>query len=98
MPQVDLPTALAGCFATCTAYALLLCTEKGKWMTLNVTWITVIVGVSLVLGWIATQAAHTAEVDLYFFVAGGFPIVIRSLWLLGVNLWAYALYVLKDSK
>ena len=97
MPQLELVPALVGCFVTCTAYALLLSTERGKWATLNLTWATVIVGCALVLGWIATQPPHTALTDLYFFIAGGTPIVIRSLWLLVVNLWALFLYEAKKN-
>lgn len=97
MPQVETTTALLGCFATCTGYAALLCTRWGKWFSLNVTWASVIVGVSIVLGWIATQPPHTAQTDLYFFVAGGFPIVVRSLWLLGVQLWALFWYEIRNG-
>jgi len=92
MPQVETTTALLGCFATCTGYALLLCTKRGMWFALNITWASVILGVSIVLAWIATQPAHTALTDLYFFAAGGFPIVLRSWWLTGKHLWALFWY------
>ncbi len=97
MPQVEQSTALLGCFATCTGYALLLCTKKGKWFALNVTWASVILGVSMVLAWIATQPPHTALVDLYFFIAGGTPIVLRSLWITGVHLWAVFWYDVRNG-
>jgi hypothetical protein len=97
MPTVDLTTALLGCLATCTGYALLLCTKKGKWFALNVTWASVIFGVSIVLGWIATQPAHTVWTDLQFFAAGGFPIVIRSWWLTGIHLWAWFWYEVRNG-
>ncbi|HNS04358.1 MAG TPA: hypothetical protein PKM78_18480 [Anaerolineae bacterium] len=98
MPSVEMTTALAGCFATCTGYALLLCTKRGMWLSLNLTWLTVVIGVGLVLGWIATQPPHTALTDLYFFIAGGLPIVIRSWILTARHLWALALYEMRSNK
>jgi hypothetical protein len=81
MPQIDLPIALAGCAATCTAYAVLLSTKRGQKFTLDHTWVTVVVGVLIVLGWISTQGAHDVLTDLLFFAAGGAPMIGRSLWL-----------------
>lgn len=98
MPQLDITTALLGCFAACTAYAFWLNSKGGKWFALNVTWASVILGVSIVLAWIATQPAHTAQVDLLFFIAGGLPIVVRSLLLTGKHLWSLWLYESRSGR
>ena len=97
MPEVSLPIALAGCFATCSAYAALLTTEQGKRVTLDHTWATVVVGVGVVLAWIATQGAHDWTVDLMFFAAGGTPMVARSFWLYWRNQRSYIAY-LRDRR
>lgn len=81
MPQVDLPIALAGCAGICTVYAALLTTRRGQKFTLDHTWATVVIGVAVVLLWIATQGLHNAWLDFAFFAAGGLPLVLRSFWL-----------------
>mgnify|MGYP000926668328 CR=1 FL=1 len=98
MPPLEMTTALAGCFATCTAYALLLSTRRGVWLSLNMTWVTVVIGVSFVLAWIDTQPPHTVDVDLYFFIAGGLPVVVRSLVLSALHLWSVMMYDLRSGK
>ena len=97
MPSVEMTTALAGCFVACTVDALLRSTRRGMWLSLNMTWLTVVLGVSLVLAWIATQPPHTAVIDLYFFVAGGLPIVVRSLLLSALHLWSVLMYDLRND-
>jgi hypothetical protein len=81
MITINLPLALFGCFATCSAYAALLSTKRGQRFTLRYTWATVVVGVLLVLAWIATQYTHTVLIDALFFVAGGSPMIFRSWYL-----------------
>lgn len=92
MPQLPLSYALIGCFASCTLYAFLLNTKRGQAATLHVTWLTVIVGCALVLLFLAMADSEAARLALWFFMAGGTPIVIRSLWQTARNLWAYLLY------
>lgn len=81
MPHVDLPIALGGCAGVCSVYAGLLTTKRGQKFTLDHTWATVVVGVSIVLLFIATQGLHDALLDFAFFAAGGTPLVLRSFWL-----------------
>lgn len=81
MPEISLPIALAGCFVSCSAYAALLTTKRGQRLTLDHTWLTVVVGVSIVLAWLSTQGTHTVATDFWFFAAGGTPLVLRSGWL-----------------
>jgi hypothetical protein len=85
IPELSLPAALGGCFATCSAYAWLLTTKRGKRIALDHTWLTVVIGVSLVLAWVGTQQLHSVLTDFAFFAAGGTPLVLRSLYL-----WATA--------
>lgn len=84
MPELSFPLAMAGCFVSCSAYAIVLTTKGGQRATLDHIWIAgfVVLGVSIVLAWIATQGAHGALTDLAFFAAGGLPMLIRAgyLW------------------
>lgn len=81
MRKVKLAPALVGCFVTASAYAALLNTQRGRYLTLYHTWAAVVGGVGLVLGWTSTQDRHTTATDLAFFAAGGIPLVLRSLLL-----------------
>lgn len=81
MRRVKLSHALVGCFLSTSAYAALLNTSRGRHLTLYHTWATVVAGVALVLGWTSTQERHTTRTDLAFFVAGGIPLIVRSLLL-----------------
>ncbi len=92
MPQLPLPYALIGCFTACTLYALLLCTRRGQWLALYVTWLTVIIGCAIVLLFVALVSVEAAVLAVWFFVAGGAPIVVRSLWLTGSHLVAWLEY------
>ena len=92
MPRLELGTAIIGCFATCTVYALLLSTRRGMWATLHLTWLTVVVGCGLVLLFVALVDTDAAQLAAWMFAAGGTPIVVRSLWLTAANLWALVLY------
>lgn len=92
MPQLSMPIALAACFVTCTVYALLLSTRRGQWWTLYATWATVVLGCGLVLLFVALVDADAALLAVAMFVAGGTPIVIRSLWLTARHLMAWIDY------
>ncbi len=81
MRRVKLSHALVGCFVTCSAYAALLNTSRGRHYTLYHTWATVAVGVAMVIGWKGTQERQNARTDFAFFAAGGIPLIIRSLLL-----------------
>ena len=96
MPKLEMTQALIGCFATCTAYALLLSTRRGMWMTLHLTWLTVVVGCGIVLLFVALVDAEAARLAAWMFAAGGFPIVVRSLWLTAANLWALLQYRISE--
>jgi hypothetical protein len=81
MHQLSLGESLAGVAVTCIFYALALSTPAGqRWATAK-TWTTVVLGDILVLAWVAAYNWHAAIAALPFFVVGGLPIVIRSLWL-----------------
>ena len=97
--QIDVPPplALAGCAATCTAYAALLSSKRGQKFTLDHTWVTVVAGVSVVLAWIGTQGAHGVALDFAFFAAGGAPLVLRSFWLYWRNQQQLVRY-LRDTR
>jgi hypothetical protein len=81
MPEVEFSLALAGCFVSCTAYAALLTTQKGQRFTSDITWATVVIGVSIVLLWLGTQGHHGMIEDFAFFAAGGAPLVGRAAYL-----------------
>jgi len=81
MPAIPIELALAGCVATCSLYAIALCTRWGKSFTLNSTEWSVVVGVLLVLAWTALWDVTVAGWMLAFFVAGGAPMILRSYWL-----------------
>ena len=81
MPRIDVPAALFGCLGTCTAYAVLLSTRQGRKFTVGHTWVTVVAGVLIVLGWLAFVDVNAALLALAFFVAGGAPMIVRSWWL-----------------
>lgn len=81
MPQIDIPVALLGCLGTCTAYAATLSTKRGRKFTVRHTWVTVVAGVSIVLGWYAVTDVTSALYALAFFVTGGAPMIVRSWWL-----------------
>ena len=81
MPQIDTSVALFGCLGTCAAYAVLLSTKGGRAFTVRHTWVTVVAGVVLVLGWLALVDIDAALLAMAFFVAGGAPMIVRSWWL-----------------
>ena len=81
MRKLKLSHAIVGCFVTSSAYAALLNTSRGRHLTLYHTWVSVVAGVGLVLGWTATQDRRAAKVAFWLFVAGGIPMIVRSLLL-----------------
>lgn len=68
-----------GCLLTSTVYAFLLSTKVGRYLCSEQTWLTVVVGTLIVLGWVATVDVFAAAVTGAFFVAGGVPMILRSL-------------------
>ena len=93
IPQLPAYAAIGGCLATCSGYALLLLTDTGRGWTLRHTWATVVAGVCIVLAWLALMDVHAAVLALTFFVAGGFPMFVRSLWLQREKQNAYIAYL-----
>lgn len=79
--MLEIPVALFGCFGTCVAYAAILSTRRGRKFTVGHTWITVVIGVLIVLGWYALVDLEAALRVLVFFVVGGAPMIARSWWL-----------------
>ena len=90
--HLDIVPALIACFGVCAIYALLLSTRRGQWWTLYATWATVVFGCGLVLAFVALVDTDAALLALWMFIAGGTPIVIRSLWLTGRHLLAWFEY------
>lgn len=76
-PKFVLP--IIGCLLTSTVYAFLLSTRVGRYLCSEQTWLTVVVGTLIVLGWVATVDVFAAVVTGAFFVAGGVPMILRSL-------------------
>ena len=74
-------TLLAATFAACTVYAILLSTPVGKVLTETYPWITVVIGTGLVLALYYVMAPNADPLVFWCFVAGGTPIVARSLWI-----------------
>lgn len=64
-----LPWAKVGAVATGIIYAGLLTTRLGKRIEREHTWFTVMGGVFLTLGWVATEDKKAAERAFAFFVA-----------------------------
>ncbi len=77
MPDAPL---LAGLFVSSVFYALFLNTPLGKWLRRDETWVTVVIGVAIVLIWAAVDNPAMAGRMLWLFVAAGVPIVAESLW------------------
>lgn len=83
MPSIFPELALAGCFACSAAFAAALTTQWGQEKTLSHVWIAsfVVFGVGLVLAWFALVNMAAALQALAFFVAGGFPMLFRAVYL-----------------
>jgi hypothetical protein len=81
MPQISVPLALTGCFGLCAGYAALLLTKWGQEFNIRHTWATVVIGVLIVLLCMATVDSNAALLTLTFFVAGGTPMLLRTLLL-----------------
>ena len=90
---MTLNLALALSAVLSTVYAVFLArSDFGLWLRQEMTWLTVVVGVGMTLGGIALVDAAAAGLAVWFFVAGGAPIVVRSLWLTGSHLVAWLEY------
>lgn len=77
-PIIPYVLPAVGCLLSCTLYAAALSTRTGAQWAIQKTHYTVIVGVAIVLAWIAVVSIEAALIALVFFVLGGIPIVIRS--------------------
>ncbi len=82
IPQLPIYAAVGGCLLTCGVFAAVLSTKRGQEATLNYTWVMVVAGVCIVLAWMATVNTDAAWLALLFFIAGGTPMILRSLWLM----------------
>ena len=71
---------LLAIFAASSIYALLLSTRYGKILTETYTWVTVVLGTGMILGFYFLMSPQPDPMIFLCFVAGGTPIVIRSLW------------------
>lgn len=77
MPDAPL---LAGLFFSTSLYALFLNTSIGRWLRRDETWVTVVIGVGIVLTWAAIDNPAMAGRMLWLFVAAGVPIIAESLY------------------
>lgn len=68
--------AAAGAGITATAYAVALATKRGHQFRRDYTWLSVIVGVSATLAWLALADKRAAHRALEMFAITGTPIVI----------------------
>lgn len=79
--QRGLPWAKVGAVVTGSLYAGLLTTKLGKRIEREHTWFTVMGGVLLTLGWVATEDKKAAERAFAIFVCTGLPIMARAIYL-----------------
>ncbi len=77
MPDAPL---LAGLFVSTVFYALFLNTPLGKWLRRDETWVTVVIGVAIVLIWAAVDNPAMAARMFWFFGVAGIPIIAESLY------------------
>ena len=77
MPPILTPLALL--FAATTIYAVILRTPLGREWTIHLTWTTVVLGVALVLVFLAAYDRGAALLALLFFAVGGTPIIVGEL-------------------
>jgi hypothetical protein len=68
-----------GCFLTTLIYGLILSTRIGRKFTDKQTWATVVLGVVIIVGWIAVVDMDAATLTAKMFLAGCGPIIARSL-------------------
>ncbi len=77
---MTLIAALSAALILSTAYALFLAlTDFGLWLRQELTWLSVVFGVSLTLTCIALVDPAAAQLAALFFAATGLPIVVESL-------------------
>jgi hypothetical protein len=75
-----MPYAMFGIiFIASAVYALLLSTRYGRVMTETYTWVTVVFGTAMILAVYYAMSPQPDPVIFWCFVAGGAPIVVRSL-------------------
>ena len=66
--------AIIGAFGSSVAYAFLLTTGIGRQFRLMYTWLSVVVGVGMTLGWLALVSRRAASLGLVLFAVTGAPI------------------------
>ena len=72
---------LALLFVVCAGYALLLQTRKGRLLAERRTWVTVVIGDSLVLVALAVLLPwHNVLLAFFAFAAAGIPIILRAIY------------------
>lgn len=79
--QPQLIQALIVCLLLSVVYAFALSTKLGRYLCAEQTWLTVVAGTLLVLGCMAYVDADAALLALSFFVAGGIPMIARSVYI-----------------
>lgn len=67
------------CFLSTLIYAVVLSTPLGRRFTDRQTWATVVFGVVIVVGCVAIEDMEAATLTATMFLAGGGPIIARSL-------------------
>ena len=70
---------IAGAAVTATAYAAALTTQRGRQFRREYTWLSVVVGVSATLAWLALSDRRSAHRALQMFSVTGLPIVIMCV-------------------
>jgi hypothetical protein len=76
---VSMKLAIIGAFSSSFGYAVLLSTPTGRQFRLQYTWLSVVVGVALTLGWIYTVSRRSAAVALGFFALTGTPVATMCI-------------------
>ncbi len=79
--EPQLIQALTVCLLLSVVYAFALSTQLGRYLCSEQTWLTVVAGTLLVLGCMAYVDANAALLALAFFVAGGVPMIARSIYI-----------------
>ena len=70
---------IAGAALTSTAYAAALTTQRGRQFRREYTWLSVIVGVSATLAWLALSDTRAAYRALQMFSITGLPIIVMCV-------------------
>ena len=66
--------AIVGAFGSSVGYCVLLSTATGRQFRLQYTWLSVVLGVAMTLGWLYLISRRAALLALGFFALTGTPI------------------------